>query len=544
MASISNDNKQTAEFFDGTVKSVRFSGKDSGDVLVVPVFYTEDASKAEIVPQGADLDKKLDGALTRAIESDPKFDGKAGQSLILSGLANSPYAKIVLVGCGKPEAMDDHAAEALGSRIYQLVGSMGYENVSVLANYCQISFRSLGTAPVPFACQLASGFLLKSYTFDKYRSNRPAAATNNLNIVVNPQVIGKVRDSFTDYAASIRGAFWARDLANEPPNVLTPKAFAQNIRDELQPLGVCVRILEEDEMERLGMGAAIAVGKGSAHPPRMVIMEYDGTFGQDSNPPLALVGKGLTFDTGGVQSKGASMNTMKFDMGGAAAVVGAMRSLAERNAAAKVVAIVGLAENGIDGLAYRPDDIVTSLSGKTIEIGHTDAEGRLVLADAMTYIQREYKPHSMIDLATLTGACLMALGNTYAGVFSNDNSLAGQIETAGKKVNELTWRLPLHANFRNATLGTVADLTNSGGRPGASTAAAFLQEFVEDGVKWAHIDIAGMAMGVSGHATLPDRIGTGYGVRLLDRLVAEHYEQKRMPTVQSVLQTPQYKLGK
>lgn len=296
-------------------------------------------------------------------------------------------------------------------------------------------------------------------------------------------------------------ANWAKDLGNEPPNKLTPVAYAKRIEDEFRGVrNVSLRTLDENDMAELRMGGILAVAQGSTlNAPRIVVMEYDGTNGAQDRP-LALVGKGVTFDTGGNNLKpGGSMANMKTDMCGSAAVVGAMRSLAMTQANTKVVAIVGLTENMVDGHAYRPSDIITMMNGKTVEIGNTDAEGRLVLGDCMTYIQREYDPHTVLDFATLTGAIVTALSDVYTGVFSNDDDLWQKLELAGKQTDEENWRMPvLHAAFANAVKGKDADLSNTGMMNGAgsSTAAAFLHEFLEkapDGSTraWAHLDIAG-----------------------------------------------------
>lgn len=335
---------------------------------------------------------------------------------------------------------------------------------------------------------------------------------------------------FDSLRTTTESVFWASDLVNEPGNVLNPQTYAARIEAELAPLGIRVRTIDAAEMKALGMNAALAVGQGSATPPCMVVMEYDGTNGQQDRP-LALVGKGITFDSGGISIKpGAGMGEMTMDMGGSAAVVGAMRALASRKAKAKVVAIVGLAENMPSSTAYRPGDILKSMNGKTIYIGNTDAEGRLVLADAMTYIQRTYNPHTMVDLATLTGAAVAALGKEFSAIFTNDDSLRAKFNKASAVTGEKTWPMPLLETeaFKRAVRATPhADLTNLAGGPGASTAAAFLHEFVEkdkrghDKCAWVHVDMAGPG--------IPSTLLKGWGVLLLNELVRDNYEVQKPP---------------
>lgn len=451
------------------------------------------------------------------LEFDPSFTGKAGQLHSLPHkivFPDTSYKHVFYLGVGSTKGFGALAAEALGSKISKLLSGEGFSSV-----YVETSFLANKIAPERLA-SIANAALLKSYQFTKYKTSGVQSETELVfDAAVEPH--------FAAHKAVADAVYFARDLANEPPNVINPETMTERTLAALAPLGVKVRVIDVEEMKKLGMGAALAVGQGSATPPRIVVMEYDGTSGQSKDWPLALVGKGLTFDTGGVSLKSDGGVGMKFDMCGAATVIGTMQALAARKANAKVVGVVGLVENAIGSNAYRNDDILTTMNGKTVEVTNTDAEGRLVLCDCLTLVQKEYKPKAIVDLATLTGACLGALGHTMAGVMSNDDALWNKIDKAGKSVNELAWRLPLHVDFSNAMKGTYADLKNTGGRyAGASTAAAFLQEFIEPRVKWAHIDIAGMANGVTGHPTMPDNIGTGFGVRLLDRLVAKHYENK------------------
>jgi leucyl aminopeptidase len=320
------------------------------------------------------------------------------------------------------------------------------------------------------------------------------------------------------------GMFFARDLVNEPPNVLSPVEFARRAKG-LTKLGVKVEVLGEAEMKKLGMGALLGVGQGSERESQLVVMQWNGARAK-KDAPVAFVGKGVCFDSGGLSLKtGAGMMGMKGDMGGAAAVTGTMQALAARKARVNAVGIIGLVENMPDGKAQRPDDVVKSMSGQTIEVLNTDAEGRLVLADAIWYAQSRFKPKFVIDLATLTGAIMVALGNDHAGLFSNDDRLSERITAAGRAEGEPVWRLPLGDGYDKLIKSKIADMKNIGGPYAGSIAAAqFLQRFV-DKTPWAHLDIAGVAWQDGEQKSLAPGWGTGWGVRVLNRLVAEHYEK-------------------
>jgi leucyl aminopeptidase len=321
------------------------------------------------------------------------------------------------------------------------------------------------------------------------------------------------------------GVYLARDLVNEPPNVLYPAEFARRAK-ALSKLGLKVEVLGEAEMKKLGMGSLLGVGQGSERESQLVVLRWTGARNKNE-APVAFVGKGVCFDSGGLSLKpGASMMGMKGDMGGAAAVTGTMRALAARKARVNAVGVIGLVENMPDGNAQRPDDVVTSMSGQTIEVLNTDAEGRLVLADALTYTQRKFKPKFVIDLATLTGAIMVALGNDHAGLFSNNDQLAARITEAGKAAGEAVWRLPLGDGYDKLIKSKIADMKNIGGPyAGSIVAAQFLQRFVEKGQAWAHLDIAGVAWQDGEQKPLSPGWGVGWGVRVLDRLVADHYEK-------------------
>lgn len=483
------------------------------DILVLPVAYGN-----KIGAQGGLTDQKILGGLIGAVmKNDPRFCGAAGQTLTVTPPPSFAHKRIMLLGIGKPEAMSERSSALLGGPLYKELTKTGFQSAKIVAE----ALPGMAVTPEVFAARLADGLVQKSYQFDKYRSTKKAAALQAAEFNVSDRP--KAEAAYAPLRAATAGSFAARDLCREPGNMLTPETYIHYAAAAL-PDTVKLRVLGADEMEKLGMGSALAVGQGSPKKPCMIIMEYDGT-GDQSNQnekqaPLALVGKGITFDTGGISLKpGANMEAMKGDMGGSAAVVGAMKALADRKAPVKVVGMIAVAENMPDGHAIKPGDIVRSMSGLTTEIINTDAEGRLVLADALTYVQRTYNPHTVIDLATLTGAKVVALGNTFAGIFANDDELARNLARAGQEAGEAGWHLPLHADYAQAMRGTDSDLVNSSSRSraGASTAAAYLHYFIDkdengqDNCAWAHIDIAGMT--------------PGFGVYLLDQYVRNHCEQ-------------------
>jgi leucyl aminopeptidase len=372
----------------------------------------------------------------------------------------------------------------------------------------------------PRAHELAYGLALRSYAFDTYRTgdDAPSAARKVSVMVSRPEVVSA---KTTDQAAAVEGVFFARDLVSEPANVLTTTDFAARLA-AMQELGLEVEILEEEELEKLGMRTLLAVGEGSESPSMVVVMRWNG--GGDE-APLALVGKGVVFDTGGISLKPAGgMEEMTMDMGGAAVVSGVMRTIALRKAKANVVGLVGLVENMPDGRAQRPGDVVKSMKGDTVEVINTDAEGRLVLADVLWYVQERFNPSGVIDLATLTGAIIIALGHENAGVFSNDDDFAKNLLKAAEVEGEGAWRMPMGPAYDKKLKSRIADIANVGGRDGGSiTAAQFLQRFIKDGTPWAHIDIAGVAY-VKGETDFSPKGATGWGVRALDRLIADTYE--------------------
>jgi leucyl aminopeptidase len=373
---------------------------------------------------------------------------------------------------------------------------------------------------------IATGIRLRAYKFDRYKTKKKDGEDGALRADVALAVddVSATRQAFAPSGAIVDGVILARDLVNEPPNVLYPEEFARRA-GRLRKLGVEVEVLDVKAMTKLGMGALLGVAQGSVRPGRTVIMRWNG--GKRGEQPVAFIGKGVCFDTGGISIKGAaSMEDMKGDMGGAACVVGLMHALAARKARVNAVGAIGLVENMPDGNAQRPGDIVTSMSGQTIEIINTDAEGRLVLADVLWYVAKNFEPKFMVDLATLTGAIMVALGTEHAGLFSNNDELAERLLKVGVETGERVWRMPLGPEYDRQIDSQFADVKNTGGRNGGSiTAAQFLQRFV-DNTPWAHLDIAGTAMGAP-KSEINQSWGSGFGVRLLDRLVCEFYEAKK-----------------
>lgn len=375
------------------------------------------------------------------------------------------------------------------------------------------------------AARLGFGVAARSWRYDAYRTKLGRKQKPTLEEVI---IVGGGADAaqmWEHQAALLDGLDLARTLVTEPANIVYPETFIERCRQAMDGLGIEFEVLDAAAMEKLGMNALLGVGRGSERPPYLLAMRWNGA-ADKSATPVVLIGKGITFDTGGISIKPAQgMEAMKWDMGGAAAVAGAMRALASRKAKANVVGVVALAENMPDGRAQRPGDVVTSMSGQTIEVINTDAEGRLVLCDAITWAQREYKPQVMVDLATLTGAMIISLGHEYGGMFSNDDGLAGDLAAAGLSTGDRLWRMPMGEAYDKLMDSQIADMKNSSVREGGSiSAACFLQRFVEPGVKWGHLDIAGMVWADKpGH--LYDKGATGFGVALLDRYIAERHER-------------------
>jgi leucyl aminopeptidase len=465
------------------------------------------------------VDMAADGAVTRALEAG-RFTGAKGQTQTVLGHSGD-VARLLLLGVGKGQDLDARAAEELGGVVAAEANAAGHTAVTVVVDPVKGSRLS----PAELAAHLALGVRLRSYRFDKYKTkDKPEQKLSLQRLSVVLAAPADARKAYGQLEPVVDAVFLTRDLVSEPPNVLYPVEFARRAK-ELSKLGVKVEILGEAEMKKLGMETLLAVGQGSGRDSQLLVMKWmNGPKGQ---APVALIGKGVCFDTGGISLKpAAGMEDMKWDMGGAGAVTGAMRLIAGRKAKANVVAVCALVENMPDGNAQRPGDVVKSMSGQTVEVINTDAEGRLILCDAMWYAQEKFKPQAMVELSTLTGAIIVALGHERAGLFCNDTELSNRLRAAGSGIGEKLWRMPLGPKYDKLIDSEIADMKNvGGGRDGGSiTAAQFLQRFVQDGVAWAHIDIAGVAWSGKGDTTRP-KGATAFGVRLLDRLIAENYER-------------------
>ncbi len=465
------------------------------------------------------LDKQSGGQISNAVAAS-SFEGTKSDTIEIMAPANLTLSRLIIVGLGEESLEEAANWMKVGGRICGLVKSDPTGLVSVLVENMGKDFA---VTPDDIAA-IATGFLMKRYEFKLYKTKGKSVDKKGRikTLALACHEPKKVTKAYRSLDALRSGVFMARDLVNEPGNILGPVEFALRVR-ELEELGVKVTILDETEMAVKGMNALLAVGQGSERESRLAIMQWSGSE-KPKDKPLAIVGKGVTFDTGGISIKPAGgMEDMKGDMGGAACVTGLMQTLALRKAKANVIGVIGLTENMPDGKAQRPGDVVTSMSGQTIEVINTDAEGRLVLADALTFTIDTYKPRLVIDLATLTGAILVALGKEYAGLFSNNDRLAGRLVKAGQKSGEKLWRMPLGKKYDKLIDSQIADMKNTGGRlAGSTTAAQFLQRYVGE-TPWAHLDIAGTAMG-SPKSDINSSWGSGFGVQLLNEFIAQNYE--------------------
>ncbi len=469
--------------------------------------------KGDLTTAAAAVDEATGGLVKRAMAAS-RFNGALGQTLDVVAPHGLDAARLVLVGAGPRDKFEPRTAELAAAHAFQAAKASGAETLV-------IRFDGAGAGVV---AQAAFGVRLASYRFDRYRTDEKPEKKPSLTRVQiaadDPKAAAKAFKSWSSLAEAVA---YARDLVWEPANVLYPEEFARRVK-KLSSLGLEVEVLGEKEMKKLGMGALLGVGQGSVRESQLAIIQWKGAKDPDA-APIAFVGKGVCFDTGGISLKPADgMEEMITDMGGAAAVAGAMYALAARKAKVNAVGILGLVENMPDANAQRPGDIVKTMSGQTVEVINTDAEGRLVLADALWYCQDRFKPKFMIDLATLTGAIVVALGKDVAGLFSNNDELADRLLTASKAVDEVIWRMPMPAQYEKGLESATADVKNTGPRYGGSiNAALFLQRFVNK-VAWAHLDIASTAF--KPNSTIPTipSGATGFGVRLLDRLVADHYE--------------------
>ena len=477
------------------------------------------AAPVELTAKVAEIDEQCGGAISRAIET-TEFTAKKGSFLELVAPPGLSVSRILLAGVGPVEELNVLDFENFGGEIMAKLLPIKEKNAAVLID----GIKPSKTPLTEVASRVAMGLRLRNYKFDTYKTqNKDNGKETKLDkVTIMSGSSGAARRAFSTLDKIAEGVDLARDLVNEPANILYPAEFAKRLK-ALSKLDVKVEVLGETQMKKLGMGSLLGVGQGSEHESQLVVMTYNG--GEEGVPPLAFVGKGVCFDTGGISLKpAASMEDMKGDMGGAACVSGLMHALAARKAKVNVVGIVALVENMPDGKAQRPGDIVTSMSGQTIEVINTDAEGRLILADALWYCQDRFKPKFMVDLATLTGAIIIALGKEYAGLFSNDDKLAERLTALGSTVGEKVWRLPMGPAYDKLIESKFADMKNVGGRDAGSIAAAqFLQRFVNK-TPWVHLDVAGTAMASPGSPTNISW-GSGWGVRLLNQLVADHYEK-------------------
>ena len=468
-------------------------------------------SGGEPTGAAAAFDAASGGALGRALALG-RFTGAKGQTLDLVAPAGGTD-RVVVMGAGAAGELDALGVEHAAAAAFHAVKGSGATSLTA----------AFDVGPEE-AARAAYAIELASYRFDRYRTREKPEArptVSAVRIAVSDPAAAEA--AYAPLKAVADGVRFTRDLVSEPPNILFPEEFARRVQEKAE-LGLEVEVLDEPAMEALGMGSLLAVGRGSVRDSRLVVIRWNGAEDADAQP-VAFVGKGVTFDTGGISIKPADgMEDMKWDMGGAGAVAGLMVALAGRKARVNAVGILGLVENMPDGAAMRPGDVLTSMSGQTIEVLNTDAEGRLVLADALWYCQDRFKPRFMVDLATLTGAIIVSLGNDFAGLFTGDDALSEGLQAAGKAEGELLWRLPLPSAYEKMIDSPIADMKNIGGRPGGSiTAALFLKRFVND-TPWAHLDIAGVAWRKGGGAPTNPEGATGFGVRLLDRLVRDGFE--------------------
>ena len=480
--------------------------KQKTSCLVLGVF--EGKYKEELL---LDLDDLVEGTLSRATQS-KEFTGRKGEVLLLHSGSQTTAERILLVGLGKESAFSLHSLRQVTSSAVKLLAGKQLGSFALALPQLPIKKTDFDER----IQAIAEGILLADYRYDRYlskaKSEQPISLTQ-IDLLISDKESSKTARTAVAVAEAISsGVCFARDLVNAPGNLKSPEYLAMQAVAMAEKVGVSAQLLDRRELERQGFGAMLGVAQGSEREPYLIVLEYRG--GDEAEQPIALVGKGVTFDAGGISLKPAEkMDEMKMDMGGAATVLGAMQAAAQMQLPINLVAVVPTVENMPSGTAFRPGDILTSLSGKTIEVLNTDAEGRLILADALTYISR-FKPRVVIDLATLTGACIVALGNHAAAVLGNHDGLIRQLLKAGERSGERLWQLPLWEEYTQQIKSDFADVKNTGGRAaGTITAAAFLQQFA-DKYKWAHLDIAGMAWAEQGKAGQP-KGGTGFGVRAL-----------------------------
>ena len=488
------------------INDLESSGESTCEVHLL---YTAD-DKVQLSHSSAILDEGTDGLLSETIAHN-NFKGKFLDSFFITS-NNLPCHDALFISVGDPAKLDDTKLEKVGGAIYTKLKERGTQGRALVFVDNEISTS---------ATNIAFGMQLKEYKFDKYFTKKDKEETNfEVDICQEGADLTKVKEDYAHKDAMVQGIAFAKDLISEPSNVLYPKSYADRVKG-LEALGLKIKVYGEKELEKMGAGALLAVGQGSARESQMVVMEW--MKGKKGDAPSAFVGKGVCFDTGGYSIKPSrGLKDMKYDMGGSAVVVGTMMSLALRKAKINAVGVIGLVENMVSSTAYKPGDVITSMSGQTIEIDNTDAEGRVVLADCLWYTQKTYKPKTMINLATLTGAVSVALGDQLAGLFSNNDEISNQLIQAGKEVNEEVWRLPcdpIGERYDKYVDSTIADMHNvgKGYEASSTTAAQFLQRFVND-VPWAHLDIAGVTWNDKGSMTAKGG-ATGWGVKLLNKWI-------------------------
>ncbi|MBC7987538.1 MAG: leucyl aminopeptidase [Sphingomonadaceae bacterium] len=498
----------------GATQLRQFRGRAAIPITVTFAAARPDEPHALLIParKGSLPDEYLGGddeAALRRAASGSRFEGESGAIVELFG----EKGRIMLAGAGAADA-DQGLEKAGGAAAAKLLKS-GEELLAIDAS---------GIDAPEAGPRVAFGALQRAWMHEVYRTTLKPKQKTSLKRIVIVNASSEDQAAWPRYEHLAAGIALARELVTEPPNVIHPIGFVERVRGPLEKLGVSIETLDGPAMLELGMGALMGVAQGSINDPRLLVMRWDGTRGK-ATKPLALVGKGVTFDTGGISIKpAAGMEDMKFDMGGAAAIAGAFRALAGRKAKCHVVGVCGLVENMPSATAQRPSDVVTTMSGKTVEVINTDAEGRLVLCDALTWVQEKHGPETIVDLATLTGAMIISLGYEHGGIFANDDALADQLLAAGKASGDPLWRQPLGEAYDKLIDSPIADMKNIGPREaGSITAAQFLKRFIDDGVKWAHLDIAGMVWAKTA-TSLWDKGATGYGVRLLERFVRDNFD--------------------
>ena len=482
---------------------IRFAGQRPADADVLGFIVTKSTWEGFVFPL-----ENSDAA--HATAKVARFEGAAGQSFLYFAQEGGKTVRIVLLAVAEGDAGDYQKA---GGELIAKVQTSGAQSVVLHAE----------NLTAKAAAETAYGATLRNWRIDKYRTKLAETAKPSVTSLTIVGAPAEAEGLWPSYAAIADGVALTKELVSEPANIIYPESFVERCK-HLGDMGIEITVLDDKDMAKLGMGALLGVAQGSRRPARLLVMRWDGTDGAQEKP-VVFVGKGVTFDTGGISIKpAAGMEDMKWDMGGAGAVAGTMKALAGRKAKAHVVGVCGLVENMPDGNAQRPGDVVTSMNGQTIEVINTDAEGRLVLCDALHWAQETYKPDTIIDLATLTGAIIMALASEYAGLFSNNDELSDKLTAAGTATGDKLWRFPLTPAYDKMIDSPIADMKNVGGKgAGSITAAQFLQRFIKDGVKWAHLDIAGTVWADKDGATWA-KGATGYGVKLLDRFVADNYE--------------------